>query len=493
MNSRDETFSSEVLKDFSSTGSKQKALVLKFISPRWGLKNILYNKKIHKNKEMDEKTLPPYFKGVEGESKTIISSNFTTYYPRIRKHFRQYERNAWLDHVYEPKFTKLESFWPIGSISENYINYVDITPLQKISYDSSNLLDIERVAKDYFMLPTSAVSSVLDKKTSLFHQVKLAYQLHDVVDQAYFEVKEGVYYMLHRGTVVKFLKDVNQYSEFMTELIMGLHNYINNSRIKGAVGIKNYCPQGMCVEMEFEGISLNDVINGGMNYIINNKDDPRNRHRIERQIAAVKMLYVNNRLPQKISEKKIDYFFAAHVIECMKAKLYNDLPFVMVEIINITTRLSNHGLINPDIKEDNIVIDGLTGQPKIIDFELIFPENRRSPFWDRCEEEGYTPTISSIYNMVNASHHVAAEYFTGDICQRTVMTYSLCCLFDNVLKQKKYKDIVDRLLNNPMFMECITRGLADDPENRPSLVKTLIPVIGACFPLKKEIAQQFLV
>ena len=57
----------------------------------------------------------------------------------------------------------------------------------------------------------------------------------------------------------------------------------------------------------------------------------------------------------------------------MRNRLLDELPFVTAEIVNVVTRLSQQGLVNPDIKCDNVVIDGLTGQPKMIDFGLVIP------------------------------------------------------------------------------------------------------------------------
>ena len=470
---------------------------------------------------LDKDFIPPsYFKGIEKEEEeeeegnekkmkknSSIFYNLKTYYDRYKEYYKYLEQNVMTDYIYNPKSKLSNNLWPIGNDS----NYIDITPLQELSFDPDILLDLTHVARDYFKLSTEAVDSILKKRTSLFHQVAVACQrqrderfmekrekkcvkdslIESEEELYFFEVKLGVYYLLQRGTVIKFLTDVKHYSEFVIETGIGLSINSNNDKVKGAVGIKTHCPQGLCVEMEFAGVTLYDVIN---DYIVDDSSDNSEKYkkRLQRQIYAVKMLSVSNQLPyeknQYFNSQIIDTFYASRIIDIMREKLLNDLPFVMIELINVITRISRHGLVNPDIKLDNIVIDGLTGQPKMIDFGLAFPEGKRSPLWD----EDYEPSSSTIKYILYKSHHIAIEYAKGEVCQRSIMTYSLCILFLQLLlmlKQKtngsKHSKVlnIDLLINNKSLVSCIYQGLSEDPKNRPNLINTIIPlIVDSCFP-----------
>ena len=141
-------------------------------------------------------------------------------------------------------------------------------------------------------------------------------------------------------------------------------------------------------------------------------------------------------------------------------------------------------MVNPDIKSDNIVIDGITGQPKMIDFGLIIPLGKR----DTARQ------VSSTEECVYSDYpQTAPEYLSGERCYEAAMTYGLSYMINDVLNTLVTRTgdmgAVSMSVNIPLraFM---AKAYAQNYKDRPRAY-LMAPLVGACFPFRDRIAKLF--
>ena len=112
--------------------------------------------------------------------------------------------------------------------------------LLRASSPKDNIIDAAYMAQQIFKLSDSAVTNVMSKKTSLLYEVSavctrwheershLPMPRHVPVEYAsettligpcenFLEVEIGVFYLLERGTVIKFLSNPSSFADFVLE------------------------------------------------------------------------------------------------------------------------------------------------------------------------------------------------------------------------------------------------------------------------------------
>ena len=479
-------------------------------------------KRNHQHMEKWEKiTSPPeYFERMEADANIYENSKHSTSSFRraaarlglcesVQKVILQYdmlkrECSNCIRNTYRVKIAP-NHWWPVG------LDLKRMDPkLLHIYSDENKIINVINLAKDVFKLSDSAISNVEKKKTSLLYEVHTVCRrwhierrkiekpshvpdkyasttIHIGDEERFLEVKVGVYYVLETGSVIKFMLNPESFVNFVMETAIGCNI---EDKIKGTVGIKKVCPEAFCIEMDFAGVSLNDVINGDVNCTLNLPEaEPQmiQHHMLpnnmEGGLYGVRMLQVTGRLPQSLQGKCpfpiVDSYSATAVINTMRKKLLDELPFVIAEIVNIVTRLSQQGLVNPDIKCDNVVIDGLTGQPKMIDFGLVLPAGKRDS--------------GKNYTSYTAFPQSAPEYLERRPCQEGAMTYGLSVTVNEILNTlaRRTGDMaaVSMSVNIPL-RTFLTKAYAPDFTERPRAYK-MGPRIGACFPFKPNILKLF--
>jgi len=310
-------------------------------------------------------------------------------------------------------------------------------------------------------------------------------------DELYYECKFGVYFVPGRSSVFKFLTQQTLYSEFVWEVALGL----SVEPIKGVVSIKSVCPEAFCFEMDFAGINLDEVINGDTIDLRQGSESPATNPPVLQQcmkmspkltcLYAVRMIAARGDLQYRdpALSKKVatvyDTYHAGQVACVIREKLLNDLPFTMAEMVNIITRLSQQGIVNPDIKCDNFVIDPMTGQPSMIDLGLVIPEGSTSRT-RYTYELGQYPQSSK-------------EYLSGKQCTTDTMTFGLAYTFMdmlNTLLLRTGNPGVAAIYYNIEFLEWMASAYSDFPKERPSIVK-VATIIGKCFPLPSKVSELF--
>ena len=415
-----------------------------------------------------------------------------------------------------------DHWWPVGIEGSLHRHSTCMDPeLLRTNSDKNRIMDMAYMTRQVFKLSDSAIFNIMNKKTSLLCEVsavcgrwhdersliemprRVPPNYHPVTSligprERFLEVKVGVYYMLERGTVIKFMLQPTYFTDFVLETAIG---YSIQGNIKGAVGVIGTCPEAFCIEMEFAGVSMQDVINGDINCILNHPrahGAPYQQELIQHHMPStkmigglygVRMLQVTGRLPEELQKTcKVpisDSYSATGVTYYMRKKLLDELPFVIAEIVNIVTRLSQQGLVNPDIKSDNVVIDGLTGQPKFIDFGLVIPVGK--------SDIGREVISSSSASVHSDYPQTAPEYLRGGNCQEAAMTYGLSYMINDMLNTLVLRTAdmgaVSMSVNIPLraFM---AKAYAQDSRERPRAYM-MAPLIGACFPFRHSIAKLF--
>lgn len=410
-----------------------------------------------------------------------------------------------------------DHWWPVGVDGSKTHHRTSIDPsCLRAQTPTEKTLSLSFVAKQIFKISDAAFERVLSKKTTLLCEVSatcqywiaerknipmpsripvkfVPYTTQLSLKERFFEVKLGVYYILERGTVIKFLTQPSSFTDFVIETAIG---FSVDRNIKGAVGVTATCPEGFCMEMDFAGVALQDVLNADFNCSLEN---PRytgvGREIIQHHMApsnavgtlyGVRMLQATGCLPESVQamckQPITDSYSAIGVTNAMRDTLLQDLPFVIGELVNIVTRLSQQGLVNPDIKSDNIVIDGRTGQPKMIDFGLALPIGNRD-------------TARSVSPNDVFSHYpqTAPEYLNGNRCEEGAMTYGLSYMITDILNTliTRTGNIAAACMsvNVPLSL-FLARAYSADAKERPRAF-LMSPIIGACFPFRKEIASLF--
>ena len=206
----------------------------------------------------------------------------------------------------------------------------------------------------------------------------------------------------------------------------------------------------------------------------------------------IRMLQVNDQIPGEYysgSKPILDCLTACRVALCMRRRMYSQYPFFLTEMANIITRLSQQGLVNPDIKIDNITVSGMTGQPKMIDFNLIFPAHSKE---SRTKDTVYSPPLVEDARLGRYPQS-APEYLNRKFCSTSVMTYGLGYLLLDVANRLVMR-IGDAfcvgIYTNPRFIHFINRCRDPEPENRPSCHE-LGPIMGSIFPFDPIVLARF--
>nr|BDT63551.1 MAG: wsv423-like protein [Pasiphaea japonica whispovirus] len=423
-----------------------------------------------------------------------------------------------------------DNMWPVGYDGgcDKPTMCVDISPFKTYRNYCTTHLDLLYLARDVFKLSQESYERIMKKETTLLFEVSwcckqwcnnrkgvsrpphvpeayFPYTVFITPSERFLEVKLGVYYMLDTGRVIKFMTRPECLTEFVLESLFGFGIQGN---LKGAVGVLSVCPEGFCLEMEFAGMALQDVLNGDLNCNLNGPVPPHNQNQhlridkpemIQHHMAPsklkgilynVRMLQVTGNLPDELKKKCTLHITDSHaavgVANLMRDRFLNQLPFALTEIINIVTRLSQQGLVNPDIKADNIVIDGSTGQPKMIDFGLLLPAD----YCDKVKRRN-NPYPENVYNLYPQT---APEYLQGRMCNEAAMTYGLSYLISFVIAtlSSRTTDFAVGSMKTNIKLSFLL-GLAYDKcaSKRPKPY-ILTKAIAGCFPLQEKIMKLFL-
>ncbi|XP_076029871.1 uncharacterized protein LOC143018399 [Oratosquilla oratoria] len=329
-----------------------------------------------------------------------------------------------------------------------------------LSGESSLLAEVNAVCSRWefkrgnLQVPTSVPAKCI-QRTRVIHP-----------EEQYYKCKFGVYFMPKRKSVIKFLTSKMHYPGFVWETAFGL----SVERIKGVVSVHSVCPEAFCVEMDFTGIGLDFVINGSAI--------------LENQSYSLACLYAVRMLAAcgwVKDDKIVDTYHASLVTNRLREKLLINLPFVMAEMANIITRLSQQGIVNPDIKCDNFVLDPATGQPFMIDLGLAIPEGCKDDTRRRgdADNEQYP--------------HSPPEFLCGRECTASAMIFGLAYTFKDMLLtliRTTNDPGVAAIHNNLHFLNWIRSAYSNIPGERPAAAAAAT-IIGSCFPFNKRVAGLF--
>ena len=392
--------------------------------------------------------------------------------------------------------------WPVGEEES-----LDPTVLGQVSFaaDSARLIGIEDMLKA-FELDCDAERRVLNGETSLLAEASRAcrwwarrrsgLEFPETVperfvgitrvidpDEPYYECKRGVFLMPKRKSVIKFLKTKSSYPDFVWEAALGL----TVRRIKGVVPVRAVCAEAFCVEMDFAGIGLDYVLNGDVGGVLPNgarqQDAPPVSQSSKGARTSIGCLY-SVRMMQACgwmddSAPVADTYHATLAAGELREDILANLPFFLAEMANVVTRLAQQGIVNPDIKCDNFVVDPATGQPLMIDLGLTMPEGARD---------------SSRGGAKPADHPQSPpEFLGGKICHASAMVFGLAYTFRELLAT-----LVSRTgdqgavaaYTNLHFSNWLRGAYAAVPHDRPSAASGA-KIIGSVFPLSVPVAALF--
>ena len=175
---------------------------------------------------------------------------------------------------------------------------------------------------------------------------------------------------------------------------------------------------------------------------------------------------------------------AIGVFAILRKKMLDTIPFFLGELINIVTRLGQQGLVNLDIKAENFVIDGCTGEPKMIDFNIVLPSGHK----DLHVSTGVLSTKD-----VENSPQTPPEYLRGHRCFKSSMSFCLAHMLRHILKTLSLSGdfAVSSLHMDMKLSEWIARAYDDNIGDRP--VPHMAAVyIGSAFPFENEVRDLFL-
>ena len=371
----------------------------------------------------------------------------------------------------------------------------DIDYYKQLHNSTHRIMEGDYLMREIFNLNEAAVKSINEKKSTLLREVhakcaRFEAARHDGSDdevyvgehEDVFEIKIGVYFVPAKGKVYKFLHHPINFPEFFSEVSVGL--YIEEA-VEGICGITSVCPEHFCFEMKYCGPNLDAVIKG----------DQRDKKAKEICVYNVIMMQSTpgqftvpllSGLLRKEHENSIirDANTALCVFTIFRKKILNDMPFFLGELINIVTRLGQQGLVNLDIKADNFVIDGCTGQPKMIDLNIVLPSGHKD-----------TPVSGSVAcaEDFENSPQTPPEYLRGQRCFESSMSYCLAHTLRYILKTLTGSgDSAASSLHMDMKLsEWIARAFDENIHDRP--VPHMAAVyIGSAFPFEKEIRDLFL-
>nr|BDT62925.1 MAG: wsv423-like protein [Trachysalambria curvirostris majanivirus] len=476
-------------------------------------------------------TLPSYFIGVKHSypcHEDVIKDRQEVF-RSIKRYIKEIKLKKMAtvgeDNTQKNYINDKDKIWPIFDYYDvdtiAYNTFVNIRPIEmilsicnKYSYQKS-INDLIKI----FRLPKDAVKRILKKKSSFLYEIHsqcfiwkkkrsqkgenvpisipMEHALQTITispEELFYEIKYGVYFVPSTGTVFKFLDDITKYEDFLFEEFIGLQL----GHVKGIVEVTSVYAEAFCLEFPFAGVSLLEVINADHNGL-HNLLITRNTGQIEHLghqfepnydylcIYSVRMLQEMGKMPPKFKDLPhiYDSYQAIGVLNYMRDEMLSSLPFMLAEIANIVTRIIEQGIVNLDIKSDNIVLDSISGQPKIIDFGLALP----------IRGAGYPHPDINIYNDIYIEYPQSApEYLNGYPCDEKAMTYSLAYLFFSILStlNKRTSNQVATCLYTSMIMtDILVRCYSERSEERP-LPSEIAKVIGSHYPFKDEIRMLFI-
>lgn len=480
--------------------------------------------------------VPKYFKMVEsdvGIMKSVsLNSLFQKYTAERSSPVRQILEHCQLvrdraNRAVRSSSANAANLWPVdkGNISD--VNTcLDSTTLKEVSHTAINYGNyrvtrssgqLQRVVQlhemvEAFQLDKEARDRVFEKRRSLLAEAAEVcarweasrhnlYVPKDVPpafvrstkvihrDEPYFQCKYGVYFMPKRKSVIKFLTNKLSYPDFVWEAAFGL----SIKKVKGVVSVCRVCPEAFCIEMNFAGLSLDDVLNGDCIGLENRQTPPQDHPPvIQRRIKsfpritclyAVRMMSECGLLKRSTlnlpANEILDTYHAMLVAGQLRLKVLDNLPFLMAEMANIVTRLAQQEIVNPDIKCDNFVLDPVDGQPLMIDLGLVVPEGTR---------EGSR-------NIECPERHPQSppEYLRGDICTSSAMVFGLAFTFKDmltILLTRTGDPGAAAIHNSIHFLRWLSYAYSVDPHDRPDAA-SVAKIIGACFPFPPGVADLF--
>ena len=360
----------------------------------------------------------------------------TLYHPAIKR-------------VQKRRMFKNKHHWPVGAIppppitlqaKSSYLpplhNCKPIYDMVKELEGADNSLANVKELYQKLDLDSNSVDKVEKKIVSL---VWLVDELSKLDNSSVCKIGSRVYYVVRSNTVVKFLSTVDRAEEFLREIYFGL--ILRD--IKGVVPIERVYPEVFCYEMPFLGLSLNYI-------------------------------FFEERIPilQHIANRYTNTNTRTLVHDCT-FRFVKQLPYVIAEMANILIRLSNQGVVYLDIKPDNFAIDIHTGQPYLIDMELVtFAGTTYSddPFGigDACRNQRYPQS--------------PPELLDAKLCDSRSMSYGFAYHLDSILKSletKKYN--IRFLLNNSAYRKWVAEARYRNINTRPH-IGDFPYVLKTCFP-----------
>ena len=367
---------------------------------------------------------------------------------------------------------------------------------KKLHNSTHRILRGDYLMREVFNLSEAAVNSIKEKKSTLLREVHAkcarfeAERWCGTDDEVYvgdhedvLEVKLGVYFVPTKGKVYKFMHRPVNFPEFFSEVSVGL--YIEEG-VRGVCGITSVCPEHFCFEMKYGGPNLDTVIRSDHKFIARDKKVKEacvyNVIMMQSTPGQFTVPLLSGLLRAEHKNSIIrDANTAIGVFTIFRKKMLDDMPFFLGELINIVTRLGQQGLVNLDIKADNFVIDGCTGQPKMIDFEIVLPSGHKD-----------TPASTGILDFEN-SPQTPPEYLRGQRCFESSMSYGLAHTLRHILKTLSSSgDFTASSLHMDMKLsEWIAGAYDENVTNRPAPHMAAV-CVGSAFPFEREVIDLFL-
>jgi len=385
-----------------------------------------------------------FFHNVLGRLPTLMSSRVERNICKL-KHIRTRYHPAVI-RCRKRRIINTKKYWPVGTIP----------PPPPLQSKSLYLPPLHSCKPIYDMVKELGADNSLTSIKELYQKLDLDSNLEDRVEKkivslvwvvnelskldnkSVYKIGSRVFYMVKSNTVIKFLSTVNRAEEFLREIYFGL--ILRD--IKGVVPIEHIYPEVFCYEMPFLGLSMNHVL-------------------FEQKIPILQHV-VNRYRHTNIQTLVYDYTL----------RFVKQLPYVIAEMANIFIRLSNQGIVYLDIKPDNFVIDIYTGQPYLIDMELVtFAGTTYSddPFG-----------IDEIYR--SRYPQSPPELLDAKLCDARSMTYGFACHLDSILRSLEAKRYDTRfLLKNSAYRKWIAEARCRDINVRPH-IGDFTYVLKQCFP-----------
>lgn len=353
--------------------------------------------------------------------------------------------------------------------------------------------------REVFNLSEAAVKLINEKKSTLLREVHAKCARFEAArwcgsdDEVFvgehedvFEVKIGVYFVPAKGKVYKFLHRPENLPEFFSEVSVGL--YIEEA-VRGVCGITSVCPEHFCFEMKYCGPNLDAVVRGDYKSIGRDKKAKEtcvyNVIMMQSTPGQFTVPLLSGLLREEHKNAIIrDANTAIGVLTIFRKKMLDDIPFFLGELINTVTRLGQQGLVNLDIKAENFVIDGCTGQPKMIDLNIVLPSGHKDP-------PGSTG-VACAENFEN-SPQTPPEYLRGQRCFESSMSFCLAHTLRHILMTlSRSGDFAASSLHMDMKLsEWIARAYDENIGDRPAPHMAAV-YIGSAFPFEKEVRDLFL-